>query len=381
MVRFFNKIYNTLFAPDYMISVIGAGPAGSYYSSLAAKNNEIHLFEEDKIVGRPVACTGILTDSIKSILHNIPPELIVTNINRFKIVAPNGKSIYIDLKKKDMVLDRAMFDQHLFNKAVDAGTKIHLDEKFLGYKNINKNEYILKTSKGDYKTDMIVGSDGPTSIVAKTAGIYGNRKFIQGFQVRAKYPDLEEGTTIIHMNLGEFSWIVPEDNKVARIGVIGVNDAKLRADYAKLIKDAQIIEHQSGIIPLYNPKQKLRKDKENIFLIGDAATQVKATTYGGIIYGLLAGTYLAEDKESYSKRFNSKLGKDLWISLKMRSLMNGMQEKQADELIAIFEKQTNSKILAEHDRDFPSKFIVKLLMKEAKLWKLGFDIFKNKLTK
>ena len=363
-----------------MISVIGAGPAGSYYSSLAAKNNEVHLFEEHKAIGKPVACTGILTDSVRSILHTIPKELIVTNINRYKIVAPNGKSIYIDLKKKDIVLDRAKFDQHLFHKAVDAGAKVHLDEKFLGYKNIGQG-YIVKTSKSSYNTDMIVGCDGPTSSVAKSAGIYGDRKFIQGFQVRAKYPGLEEGTTIIHLNLGEFSWIVPEDNKIARIGVIGVNNSKLRADYLKLIKNAQIIEHQSGIIPLYNPKQKLRKDKEDIFLIGDAATQVKATTYGGIIYGLLAGKYLSEDKELYAKKFNSKFGRDLWISLKMRSMMNGMREKEADELIAIFEKKTNREILAKHNRDFPSKFIVQLLMKEAKLWKLGFDIFKNKLTK
>jgi geranylgeranyl reductase family protein len=364
-----------------MISVIGAGPAGSYYASLAAKNNEVHLFEEHKIIGKPVACTGILTDSVKSILHTIPKELIITKINRFKIVAPNNKFVYIDLKKKDIVLDRAKFDQHLFHKAVDAGAKIHLDEKFLGYKNINKNHYSIKTTKHNYETDMIVGSDGPTSSVAKAAGIYGDRKFIQGFQVRAKYPGLEEGTTIIHLNLGEFSWIVPEDDKIARVGVIGVNNAKLRADYIKLIKDAQIIEHQSGIIPLYSPKQKLRKDKENIFLIGDSATQVKATTYGGIIYGLLAGSYLAEDKDSYVKKFNSKLGKELWISLKMRSMINSMNDKQADELIDIFSKKTNSKILAEHDRDFPSKFIVQLLMKEAKLWKLGFDIFKNKLIK
>jgi geranylgeranyl reductase family protein len=372
-----------------MISVIGAGPVGSYYASLAAKNNEVHLFEEDKVIGRPVACTGILTDSVKSILHNIPDELIVSKINRFKIVAPSGKSIYIDLKKKDMVLDRAKFDEYLYHKAVDAGVNVHLNERFLGYKNINNQDknknpnkqYSIKTSKGTYETNMIVGADGPNSQVAKSADIFKNRKFIQGYQVRAKYPDLEEGTTIIHLNLGEFSWIVPEDNKIARVGVIGVNSPKLVADYKKLIKDAKIIEHQSGIIPLYNPKQKLQKNKEDIFLIGDAATQVKPTTYGGIIYGLLAADLLAKDKDSYEKNFNSKLGKDLWISLKMRDMMNGMQEKQANELISIFEKQTNNKILAEHDRDFPSKFIVKLLMKEAKLWKLGFDIFKNKLVK
>ncbi|MGV8141306.1 MAG: hypothetical protein ACP5NW_02605 [Candidatus Woesearchaeota archaeon] len=363
-----------------MISVIGAGPAGSYYSSIVAKNSDIHLFEEDKMIGRPVSCTGILTDSVKEILHNIPKDLVVSNIKRFKIVAPNGKSIYIKLKRPDIVLDRAGFDQYLFSKALDSGVNMHLNERFLGYKKIDDN-YVIKTNKSSYTTDMIVGADGPSSQVAKSAGMYDERKFIQGLQVRAAYPDLEEGTTIIHMNLGEFSWIVPEDDKIARIGVIGQNSIRLHEDYKRLIKGAKIIEHQSGIVPLYNPNQRLRKCKENIFLIGDAATQVKATTYGGIIYGLHAGKMLAENKDTYAKRFNRKLGKELWLSLKMRRYMNSMTDKHADDLIEIFQKESNKKILAEHDRDFPSRFIIKLLLKESKLWKLGFDIFKNKLTK
>jgi len=366
-----------------MISVIGAGPAGSHYASLAAKNRageEVHLFEEHKVVGNPVACTGILTDSVNSIIK-IPENLVMSRIERFKIISPDGKSIYIDLKKRDKVLDRAAFDQFLFEKAMDAGAKIHLNEKFLRYKKIDRSEYKIQTTKSSYNTNMIVGADGPLSSVAKSAGIFGDRKFIQGLQVRAKYPNLEEGTTIIHLNCGEFSWIVPEDEKIARVGVIGANSRKLHEDYRRLIRDAKIISNQSGIIPLYNKKQLLRKKREEIFLIGDAATQVKATTYGGIIYGLLAGKYLSEDKNTYERTFNGKLGKDLWISLKMRELMNSMTDRQADELIALFEKKQNAKVLSEHDRDFPSKFVVQLLMKEAKLWKLGFDIFKNKMTK
>ncbi len=31
-----------------------------------------------------------------------------------------------------------------------------------------------------------------------------------------------------------------------------------------------------------------------------------------------------------------------------------------------------------HDRDFPSKFILQLLMKEAQLRKLGFGLLKNR---
>jgi len=368
-----------------MISVIGAGPAGSYYSSLAAKSNDIHLFEEDKAIGKPVACTGILTDSVKDILQNIPKYLVVTNIKRFKIIAPNGKSIYIRLKNPDIVLDRARFDEYLYNKAVDSGAKIHLNEKFLGYKKLDNhksdNKYSIKTTKSTYDTDMIVGSDGPNSVVAKNADMFRNRRFIQGLQVRAKYPELEEGTTIIYLNLGEFSWIVPEDDKIARVGVIGVNNKKLHEDYRRLIKDAKIIEHQSGIIPLYDPNQQLRKSKEDIFLIGDSATQVKATTYGGIIYGLHAAKLLAENKNSYEKKFNSTYGKELRLSLKMREWMNVMKDKHANDLIEIFGKEKNSKILSDHDRNYPSKLILPLLIREPKLWKLGFDIFKNRLTR
>jgi geranylgeranyl reductase family protein len=361
-----------------MISVIGAGPAGSFYSSLAAKNDEVHLFEEDKVIGKPVACTGILTDNINEIIQKLPKELILTKIRRYKIISPNGKFIYIDLKKPDIVLDRAAFDEYIFSKTKDSGVKIHLDEKFLGYKKIGK-EYIIKTNKESYTTDVLVGADGPNSIVAKSAGLFQQRKFIQGLQVRTKYSELEEGTTIIHLNMGEFSWIVPEDDKIARVGIVGKNSVKLHEAYKRLIGDAKIIEHQSGIIPVYDPKQRLQKDNENIFLIGDSATQVKATTYGGILYGLHAGKILSENKDTYEKRFNKTLGKELRLSLKMREWMNFMTDKDANTLIEIFQKDSNNKILAEHDRDFPSRFVIKLMLKEPRLWKLGFNILKNKL--
>jgi digeranylgeranylglycerophospholipid reductase len=363
-----------------MISVIGAGPAGNFFASKKAKQEEVHIFEEHKSVGNPVACTGILTDSVKRVMDDIPKSLVISKINTFKMIAPNGKPLYVDLKKTNMVLDRAGFDQFVADKAIDAGAKLHLNEKFLGYKKL-KDKYVLRTNKKTYDTNMIVGADGPRSAVAKAAGIYGERKFVYGYQARCKYPGLEPGVTVIYMNLGEFSWIVPEDDKIARVGVIGVAGKKLERDYKTLLGKAKILEDQSGLIPLYNPKQQLRKRGEDVFLLGDAATQVKATTYGGIIYGLIAGTQLAENKETYEKTFNGKLGKDLWISLKMRELMNNMSEEQANQLIDIFNKKENNQVIASHDRDFPSKFVVQLLMKEAKLWKIGFDLFKKSAFK
>ena len=199
-----------------MISVIGAGPAGSFYAA-NEKSDEVHLFEEHEVVGKPVACTGILTDSISRVTQ-IDPSLIVSKINSFKIVAPSGKSISIDLKKTNLVLDRARFDQWLFQKAVDNGAKVHLGERFLGYKEEGK-KLIIKTSKKTYESNALVGADGPQSQVAKSAGIYGDRKFVMGWQARCKFPNLEEGVTEIRMGVGEFAWVVPESRDTARIGI------------------------------------------------------------------------------------------------------------------------------------------------------------------
>jgi len=371
-----------------MVSIIGAGPAGSFYAyrqqqekekgnkTLLDQNEDVHLFEEHKVVGKPVACTGIITEAVNQFIKP-PKELIVNKIKQFKIIAPNGEASYINLKKTNTIFDRAGFDQFLFQKAVDQGVTTHLGETFEGFKESTSDnfKYKVKTNKGTYETNQLVGADGPYSSVAKSANLYGKREFVKGWQARCKYPDLEKGVTIVHLNCGEFSWIVPENEEVARVGVIGRDTTKLKADYKRLVGDNKIIEDQSGTIPLYNPKQKIRKD--NVFLLGDAATHVKATTYGGILYGMIAGDHLATNQNKFVSNVDKKLSKDLWVSLKMREYMNKMSEKQADDLIDIFKKKENADILASHDRNFPSTFLVQLLMKETKLWKLGFDLFRK----
>ncbi len=60
----------------------------------------------------------------------------------------------------------------------------------------------------------------------------------------------------------------------------------------------------------------------------------------------------------------------------MRKMINKLDEEKCNELIRIFEKQENKNILEKYDRDFPSKFVLQLLLKETKLWKMGFSLLK-----
>ncbi len=353
-----------------MITVVGAGTAGCYYASLV-KNEDVTVIDKKPVVGKPVKCTGIVTDSIDRVVK-VPKDLIVSKIKTFRIISPDGKSVDVKLGKENTILDRARFDRFLMQKALDNGARVFTDREFKGFKK-SGDSYTVLTSSDKIQSSMIVGADGAKSPVATAAGIYGKREFLDGLQVRAKYKG-EPGVTEIYMGLGEFAWVVPENEDFARIGVIGKN---IRPAFRKLLGNHAVCEDQSGIVPLYNPKQKLSAG--NVFLIGDAATQVKATTYGGIIYGLIAGELLAKNPKTYAKEFNKKLGRDLWMSLKMREALNLMTDKQASELVEIFQKDSNNKILSESDRNFPSKFVAQLLFKETKLWRLGFDITMKKV--
>jgi len=355
-----------------VVGIIGAGPAGCFLGS-KIKWDEAVIFEKKKEIGRPIQCTGIVTESVYRLLDKLPSDIIKNYIDTFRIRSLDGKSIDIKLDKKNIIMDRAGFDKHIAELALSNGAKIKKGYELIGWKGNDKLSLKFKNGE-NFDVDYLVGADGPNSFVAKNAGIYGKREILIGKQVRVKSKEkFETNVTDVFFGMGEFAWVVPESEKIARVGIIGENTKELNDNYKKLIKNYEILEDQSGIIPMYNPKQVMQKN--NIALIGDAATQVKATTYGGIIYGLIAGSYIAEEWDNYEKKFKNKLGKDLWVSLKMRNVMNKLSEEECNDIIKIFEKDENKAILSKEDRNFPTKLVLKLLMKETRLWKYGFKLF------
>jgi flavin-dependent dehydrogenase len=174
---------------------------------------------------------------------------------------------------------------------------------------------------------------------------------------------------------GEFAWLVPESDNIARVGVASYTNAKQHFDNLrkKYFPGSKIIEWQSGAIPIFDPKQIIQKD--NVRLVGDAATQVKATTYGGILFGMLAARELANDINKYAENFKKNLGKELSLALRIRKMMDKFNPSDYDNLISLCEKDKVKKILEKHDRDYPSKMLFKLMVAQP-----GFLKFMKKLV-
>lgn len=357
-----------------MISIIGAGPIGSYLAYLlASQGREVHVYEEHSEIGRPVHCTGIVTSKFADIIEP-DSSFVINTIDRVRLFSPNGKFAELKLGK-NYVLDRARLDQELAKGAQKADAEFHLSHKFLDYKN---GKILFETDGKTHAKEagILVGADGPLSQVAKSADMFHNRKFFQGIQARAM---LENDNAVeFFLRPGGFSWIVPESKEIARIGSVDREnpnpyfDKLLEARLGKGYRGS-VLEYQGGMIPIHNPKVQTAKD--NVFLVGDAATMVKPTTGGGIVQGLLGAEALADaliNRGDYRELWREKIGKELKTALFMRRLMDNFSDSDYNLIIKGMNPRGMRQTLEKYDRDSLSDLMPRLFFEALKQPKFIF---------
>ena len=348
-----------------MITLIGAGPVGNHVAAQLAKaGHKVNVYEDHKYIGKPIQCTGITTFFLNDLMK-IEKKFLVNTIHRTRVYAPNMDSVDIDLKK-NFVVDRTKFDAHLADIAKKAGVKYHLGHRYTRCTRKGKKIVAHFTNGKTVTSDKLIGADGPLSLVAKSNELYGKRTFILGHQARVKRT-CEQDLVEFFLGKGYFGWLVPESTSIARIGICSLANAKDYFAYLLKQRPGKILEWQSGIIPLYDPN--IVSEKDGVYLVGDAATQVKATTLGGIIPGMHAGNQLVKaitEGKSYDTLWKKTIGKELWTHLQIYKVMQKFEDKDYNKLIALVKQPRVKGAITEHDREFPRKLLLKLLLREPR---------------
>ncbi len=368
-----------------VVSVVGGGPAGLQTASLLAEEGfDVSVFEEHNTVGRPVQCAGLVSKSGVEELGLKLGECTVNEVKGAKIFSPGGECITVQRSATvALVIDRFAFDQLFYRKAKKAGCDIRLGSRLIDL----RNGKLFLESKGHGEmlgSKIIVGADGANSVVRNsTFGSLAEKNFIQGYQVRAE-GSFDRDMVELHFGFfapGFFAWVIPESEKTARIGLgarLGENAAgQLEKFLQQRNLQVKVLGKSGALIPLAAPAKRLVDG--NTLLVGDAAMQTKATTGGGIVFGLKAAGHCAEAiannlKHQQSLRAYEKnigqLNRELLLHWRIYSYIHSLQAGQFDRLFIKARDAGIERFLEQYgDMDKPSAFMRKILFK-PKMWGL-----------
>jgi digeranylgeranylglycerophospholipid reductase len=366
---------------NYDVAVIGAGPVGSTFARYAAeKGLKVAIFEKKKEVGVPLQCAGLLGKKIKEV-NILPDKVILNKIYGACLYSPS--STLISMRKKEeplaYVLDRVEYDKFLAQLAVDKGADLFLNHRAENI-DIENGEIHFKDKK--ISAEIIVGADGHSSLVSKAFD--NDFKSVQASQYLIDTGENSFDNDYFQVYVNSeispgFLWIIPLSKSTARVGLFadseyqdlnGILNRFLKTN--KKLNDAKILKKYHGRIPIYDPKKDIVKNRA--ILIGDAASQVKPTTGGGLIIGFNCAKIAAEVVyeaissqnidilKNYQKRYKKMYNTELKMQLKVQNTYESLNDDNLDSVILKLKEKEIGKIVSEYgDLDSQSPLMIKLI--------------------
>jgi geranylgeranyl reductase family protein len=319
----------------YDLVIVGAGPVGCKVGELVGKEHNTLIIDKKKEIGKPVQCTGFVSDRILE-LADISEKVILNKVSKASFFSPKGNSMTLKSKRPFYTIDRELFDKELADKAMENGVEIKLETEFKNFER-KKDHLIINTSEGKFKSNLLVGADGPNSTVARLAKLPQPGNILAGVQetVKGSYDsdccELWFGSKVCP---DFFVWVAPESNEWARIGL--ATNQKAYHYLEKFIKKrtgsgSKTRDKVSGVIR-YGLIEKSVADR--ILLVGDAACQLKPFSGGGLLYGLMGAHEASKTcnealkEEKYSSEFLKKNYENVWKEKLRWPIIKGLSLKR-----------------------------------------------------
>jgi geranylgeranyl reductase family protein len=393
---------------EYDVAVVGGGPIGGRIAqNIAEKNFKVAVFEQNKQIGEPLKCAGLVTPRVFDFV-DFSEELVIQNkIKGANIHSPSGHTLTIGGDKEHaFVIDRIKFDKEIIKNSERKGVEVFLDNKIISAQKQEKHVELITSQKTAVKCNLLIGADGPYSKVRDMFSLPRPGEFLKGIGAEISGTNLDSDFVEIFIGNkvapGFFAWIIPTNKQgsKARIGLcinqnVDYPPKYYFSDFLKnkhashYFENIEITKHIGGVVPL----GPLRKTcSSNVMIVGDAAAQVKPTSGGGIYTGLLCAQHcsaVAVDAlkknnftsnflKKYYKLWSADIGTELNIGMKLRKIFKNLSDKQLDKYVLKFQNPKIREVITKHgDIDHPIKLVKPLLKTSPSLLKLLPSIIKE----
>jgi digeranylgeranylglycerophospholipid reductase len=363
------------------VVVVGGSAAGFMTAAkVAAGGRDVRVLDA-KGGFDPAPRSLIVTHHFREQLRDIAASSIVNEIRRFELFT-DGRSAEVALNRPDLIIERAPLIPALAREATKAGAKLSFDTRFLGL-GPNSRGLRLEVETGGHReqlhADHVVGADGATTRVGRSAG-WPPVETVPLVQAIVKLPkDCPRDTTRVWFvpdDTPYFYWLIPENESRGALGIIGEGsgqETKKRIERFLEKKQMEPLEWQGARIPVYRkwiPVER-RVGDGKVFLVGDAAAQVKVSTVGGIVTGFRGAQGVADALLGVGGGSELRaLRRELATHWLIRKTLHHFEQKHYSYLVDLLNSATRES-LSEIHRDHSTRLLWTVLRRQPRLILLG----------
>ena len=305
--------------------VVGAGPAGTAAAlPMARAGLRVLIVERRRRVGFPVQCAEYIPRILAGVV-DAPEAAVAQPVSSLRTFIAGA--LAAENQWPGVVLNRAVFDRHLADRAVAAGATL-----WTGCTVSSVEDGAVTVGAGRLEAGVIVGADGPLSITARSMEC-APAEFVYGLQVEAPLAAPMPHTEA-HFRpefLAGYGWVFPK-RAWANVGVAVARPAAARLPrlldaFLATLRERGVIapgatrSRTGGLIPVGGPPE--RTVRGHRALAGDAAGQTDPITGSGIPAAIECGRAAGEaaalgSLETYEEEWRGALGHSLRRALRHR---------------------------------------------------------------
>jgi len=375
------------------LAIVGCGVSGAASAIAATANGaSVAIFEEHTEIGYPSHCSGhVGIESFKQYAPQLPRKLIENEIKGATLNAPNGERLILHRPNPiTWVINRAEFDQYLASLATKSGATLNLNSRIDG---ISRADDLIKLRMRDAEISckMVIDAGGCGAPMSRYTDIFrqGRRQFVNSAQVHVEHiTDIDSDFVELYFGQqfapGFFGWIIPRRDGSAKVGLAAAARSNIRLCLERFLKKHPVVSLKLRnakyvTTPRYHPipvNGATERTYSDAFLaVGDAASQVKPTTGGGIVFGLACGKLAGQTAakailngntsssflKTYGDSWRRLLGFDLKVMALLRRLLYGMPDRDLNRIIGMSNELRTDEVLGKtSDIDFQGRVLLSL---------------------